>query len=138
MPGLDVVDIVQAHRRQLVEAMQDYTRFKEDAGETEVGLLLVADAEIFRLDAVIRWLDAAEARIKRLPTLDDVQRRRRDRGRGAGWGHGDDPALELRRVSKSFGQGPTLVEALRSVDLVVHRASWWRSWARADRARARC
>jgi hypothetical protein len=29
--------------------------------------LLVADAEIFRLDAFIRWLDAAEARIKRLP-----------------------------------------------------------------------
>jgi hypothetical protein len=27
----------------------------------------VADAEIFRLDAVIRWLDAADARIKRLP-----------------------------------------------------------------------
>ena len=31
------------------------------------GLLLVADAEIYRLDAVMRWLDAAEARIRRLP-----------------------------------------------------------------------
>jgi putative ABC transport system ATP-binding protein len=28
--------------------------------------------------------------------------------------------LELRRVSKSYGAGPTLVEALRAVDLVVH------------------
>ena len=30
------------------------------------------------------------------------------------------PVLELRRVSKSYGQGPTLVEALRGVDLSVH------------------
>ena len=32
--------------------MQQYTRLKEDAGEDDVGLLLVVDAEIFRLDAV--------------------------------------------------------------------------------------
>jgi hypothetical protein len=32
-------------------------------------LLLVADAEIFRLEAMVRWLDAADARVKRLPTL---------------------------------------------------------------------
>jgi DNA-binding PadR family transcriptional regulator len=67
-----LVDIVQAHRRHLVETMHYYTRLKEDAGEHEVGLLLVADAEIFRLDAFIRWLDAAEARIKRLPAAADV------------------------------------------------------------------
>jgi DNA-binding PadR family transcriptional regulator len=67
LPGVDVLEIVQAHRRHLVETMHSYTRLKEDAGEDEVGLLLVADAEIFRLDAFIRWLDAAEARIKRLP-----------------------------------------------------------------------
>jgi putative ABC transport system ATP-binding protein len=29
--------------------------------------------------------------------------------------------LELRRVSKSYGEGPTLVEALLDVDLAVHR-----------------
>jgi putative ABC transport system ATP-binding protein len=29
-------------------------------------------------------------------------------------------ALELRLVSKSYGEGPTLVEALRDVDLTVH------------------
>jgi DNA-binding PadR family transcriptional regulator len=67
LPGVDVLDIVQAHRRHLVETMHYYTRLKEDAGDDDVGLLLVADAEIFRLDAFIRWLDAAEARIKRLP-----------------------------------------------------------------------
>jgi DNA-binding PadR family transcriptional regulator len=72
LPGVDVLDIVQAHRRHLVETMHYYTRLKEEAGEYEVGLLLVADAEIFRLDAVVRWLDAAEARIRRLPAAGDV------------------------------------------------------------------
>jgi hypothetical protein len=28
---------------------------------------LVVDAELFRLDAVVRWLDAADGRIKRAP-----------------------------------------------------------------------
>jgi DNA-binding PadR family transcriptional regulator len=67
VPDVDIVELVQAHRRHLVETMRYYTRLKEDAGEHDVGLLLVADAEIYRLDGVIRWLDAADARIKRLP-----------------------------------------------------------------------
>ena len=71
LPGVDVLDMVQVHRRHLVETMHHYTRLKEDAGDHDIGLLLVADAEIFRLDAVIRWLDAAEARIKRLPVAGD-------------------------------------------------------------------
>lgn len=72
LPGVDVLDMVQVHRRHLVETMHHYTRLKEEAGEHEIGLLLVADAEIFRLDAVVRWLDAAEARIKRLPEAADI------------------------------------------------------------------
>jgi hypothetical protein len=28
-------------------------------------MLLAVDAELFRLDSVVRWLDAAEARVKR-------------------------------------------------------------------------
>jgi DNA-binding PadR family transcriptional regulator len=67
MPDVDVVDLVQVHRRHLVTMMQHYTRVKENAPENDVGLLLVADAEIYRLDALIRWLDAADARIKRVP-----------------------------------------------------------------------
>jgi DNA-binding PadR family transcriptional regulator len=72
VPGVDLVDLVQAHRRHLVETMRYYTRLKEDAGEHDVGLLLVADAELYRLDGVIRWLDAADARIKRLPAASEV------------------------------------------------------------------
>jgi DNA-binding PadR family transcriptional regulator len=69
LPGVDVIDLVQVHRRQLVESMQHFTRIKEDASEDDVALALVADAEIYRLDAVIRWLDAADARIRRLPDV---------------------------------------------------------------------
>lgn len=66
LTGVDVRDIVQVHRRQLVELMQQYTRLKQDAAD-EIGLALVVDAELFRLDAVIRWLDAVDGRLKRLP-----------------------------------------------------------------------
>lgn len=63
VPGVDVVDLVQAHRRRLVGMMQHFTGLKAEADERDIGLLLVADAEIYRLDAVIRWLDSAEARL---------------------------------------------------------------------------
>jgi DNA-binding PadR family transcriptional regulator len=65
VPGVDVADLVQVHRRRLVELMQRYTRLKEDAAEDDLALALVTDAEIYRLDATIRWLDSADARLKR-------------------------------------------------------------------------
>ena len=46
--------------------MQQYTRLKEYESD-DVGVGLVVDAELFRLDAVIRWLDAAAARLRRQP-----------------------------------------------------------------------
>ena len=53
------------HRRYLVELMQQWTRLKEDEADFDLGLALVVDAELFRLDSVIRWLDAADGRLKR-------------------------------------------------------------------------
>jgi DNA-binding PadR family transcriptional regulator len=67
LPDVDVRELVQVHRRYLVELMQQYTRLKEDASEYDIGLALVVDAELFRLDAVIRWLDATDGRLKRMP-----------------------------------------------------------------------
>jgi DNA-binding PadR family transcriptional regulator len=66
VPGVDVPEMLQIHRHRLVELMQRYTRLKEDALD-DVGMALVIDAEIFRLDALIRWLDSADARVRRLP-----------------------------------------------------------------------
>ena len=65
LPEVDVAALLQVHRRQLAELMQQYTRLKEDAGDDELGLLLVADAELFRLDSLIRWLDSVDGRLKR-------------------------------------------------------------------------
>src|SRR5262252_3481733 len=60
VPGVDVHDVVQAHRRRIVEMMQDWTRIKRDSDPDEVSPALVVDSELFRLDAVVRWLDAAD------------------------------------------------------------------------------
>jgi len=65
VPGVDVREVIQVHRRYVVQLMQQYTRLKEDAPDDDIGLALVVDAELFRLDAVIRWLDAADGRLKR-------------------------------------------------------------------------
>ena len=65
IPGVDVHDVIQVHRRYLVELMQQWTRLKDDEADFDLGLALVVDAELFRLDSVIRWLDAAEGRLKR-------------------------------------------------------------------------
>ena len=64
VPGTDVQEILQVHRRRVIEVMQSYTQVKAAAGEKDVALALVADAELFRLEAIIRWLDAAEVRLK--------------------------------------------------------------------------
>jgi len=65
VPGTDTRDVIQVHRRYLVGLMQQWTRIKEAEAESDIGLGLVVDAELFRLDAVVRWLDAADGRIKR-------------------------------------------------------------------------
>jgi DNA-binding PadR family transcriptional regulator len=65
IPGVDVHDVIQTHRRHVVELMQEWTRVKRDAGPGEVNLALVVDAELFRLDSVVRWLDTADARFRR-------------------------------------------------------------------------
>ena len=65
LPGVDVREVIQLHRRYLVELMQQWTRLKEDEAEFDLALALVVDAELFRLDSVVRWLDAAEGRLRR-------------------------------------------------------------------------
>ena len=41
------------------------TRIKEDASLDDIGLVLAVDAELFRLESVIRWLDTADGRFRR-------------------------------------------------------------------------
>ena len=65
VPGTDVQEVIQVHRRYLVQVMQQWTRIKEGDAEDDLNLALVVDAELFRLDSVVRWLDTADARLKR-------------------------------------------------------------------------
>jgi len=68
VPRVDVHEVLQVHRRYLVELMQQWTRLKEDEADYDLSLALVVDAELFRLDSVIRWLDSADGRLKRAAT----------------------------------------------------------------------
>lgn len=66
VPGIDVHEILQVHRRHLVENMQRYTKLKSDAAEDDLGLALVVDAELFRLEAAFRWIERAELRFRQV------------------------------------------------------------------------
>jgi DNA-binding PadR family transcriptional regulator len=63
VPGTDVHEVVQVHRRYLMELMQRQTQAKQDKAGHDLGLVLRIDAELFELDSVIRWLDAADSRL---------------------------------------------------------------------------
>jgi DNA-binding PadR family transcriptional regulator len=65
VPGINVHEVIQTHRRYLVELMQQWTRLKEDDEGSDVAFALVVDAELFRLDSAVRWLDSADGRLKR-------------------------------------------------------------------------
>jgi DNA-binding PadR family transcriptional regulator len=86
VPSADVHAVIQAHRRYLVELMQQWTRIKEADAGRDLALGLAVDAELFRLDAVVRWLDAADGRIKRTgadppaAARDDLPRLRKKTG----------------------------------------------------------
>ena len=54
MPGIDPHEVIQAHRRYLVQLMQQWTRIKDDEGDDAMGLTLAIDAELLRLDSVVR------------------------------------------------------------------------------------
>jgi DNA-binding PadR family transcriptional regulator len=74
VPGADVHGIVQAHRRHVIELMQRYWRVKAEAADDDVSLALIADAELFRLEGIVRWLDAADARLRLHPVPEPAGR----------------------------------------------------------------
>jgi DNA-binding PadR family transcriptional regulator len=65
MTHTDIHEVIQVHRRYLVELMQQWTRLKEDENSDEVAFSLLVDAELLRVDGLIRWLDTADGRIRR-------------------------------------------------------------------------
>jgi len=65
LPDVDVYDVIQVHRRYIVQLMQQWTRMKEDESHFDLAFALAVDAELYRLDSVIRWLDSADGRLRR-------------------------------------------------------------------------
>jgi DNA-binding PadR family transcriptional regulator len=65
LPGVDVHEVIQTHRRHLVELMQQWTRLKEEESDLDLSFALVVDAELYRLDSVVQWLDTADGRLRR-------------------------------------------------------------------------
>ena len=88
LPEVDVHEVIQVHRRHLVELMQQWTRLKEDESRLDVGFALVADAELLRLDSVVRWLDVADGRLQRAAVESSELVARRT---------GERPAMEVPR-----------------------------------------
>lgn len=65
LPDVNVHEVIQVHRRYVVQVMQQWTHLKEDEAHFDLAFALAVDAELFRLDSVVRWLDAAEGRLQR-------------------------------------------------------------------------
>jgi DNA-binding PadR family transcriptional regulator len=65
VPDTDMHEVIQVHRRYLLELMQQWTRIKQDKADHDLGMALAVDAELFQLDSVIRWLGAADGRLER-------------------------------------------------------------------------
>lgn len=66
---VDVTDLLQRQRRASVEQLQAYTVRKARADAADLPFLLMLDALIYRTEAEVRWLDAAEARIRQAASL---------------------------------------------------------------------
>ena len=72
LPGVNVHDVIQLHRLYVVGLMQQWTRLKEEEADSDLGFALAVDAELFRLDSLIRWLDTADGRLKRAAVEGDA------------------------------------------------------------------
>ena len=68
VPGVDVHDVIQAHRRQVVELMQQWTSFKQEKAGPDLPFALMVEAELSRLGAIVKWLDIVDRQVKRAAT----------------------------------------------------------------------
>jgi hypothetical protein len=65
VPGIDVAEVIQAHRRQAVELTQEWTRLKEEQTEFDLSFAPAVDAELTRLGGIVSWLNLAGKHVGR-------------------------------------------------------------------------
>lgn len=76
---VDVTEILQRQRTASVEQLQAYTRRKAQSDpRKDLAFLLMLDALIFRTEAEVRWLDAAEARLRGAASKDAASEKEGD------------------------------------------------------------
>lgn len=63
VPGVDALEVIQTHRKHLVRRREVWARIDGDKGDLTTAL--VAQAESYRVGALIHWLDTAEHAIGR-------------------------------------------------------------------------
>jgi DNA-binding PadR family transcriptional regulator len=63
--GVDVREVVQTQRSDTMRALQEYTRLKAGAKDSDLAWLLVVESLIFQAEAEVRWLDHCEASLAR-------------------------------------------------------------------------
>ena len=87
-PGVDIAALVQGQRSEAVRTLQELTRLKITASDSEdLAWLLVLDALVFQSEAEVRWLDHCESRLVRAAAARDQPTR--------------DPAVRTSRQSTS-------------------------------------
>lgn len=73
--GVDVPSVVQTQRTQTLRGLQDLTRLKQRATESDdIAWLLVLDNLVFAAEAEVRWLDHVESRLLRRATRSHAAR----------------------------------------------------------------
>jgi len=71
-PGVDIAALVQGQRSEAVRTLQELTRLKIAASDTQdLAWLLVLDALVFQSEAEVRWLDHCESRLVRAAAARD-------------------------------------------------------------------
>lgn len=63
LPDIDIHDLLQVHRRKALEAMQQYTGLRTRLPANDVEFAVVIDAEVYRIEGLVRWLDSAGSRL---------------------------------------------------------------------------
>ena len=134
VPGANLADIIQSHRRYLVELMQQWTRIKEEGDPADLSLALAVDAELFRLGlgrsvaGRRRWPHQASGGEPCLPPPAPPRAERAVLPPSSRSRRSPPPRtskecsmtmIELCQVSKSYGQGDAEVHALHEVSLAA-------------------
>ncbi len=60
--------VIDVQRAATMNALQDYTRLREDSGEADIAWLLHIDRLVMQAEVELRWLDRVEARLANPPS----------------------------------------------------------------------